>query len=44
MLQKYLSGIKIIMKRNSEKAEVFEFCSLENDLKKRIAEVELCIS
>lgn len=40
MLQKYLAAIKTIMERNPEKAEVLEFCSPENDLKKRIAEVE----
>lgn len=44
MLQKYIAAIKTIMERNSEKAEVLKYCSPDNDLKKRIAEVELSMS
>lgn len=44
MLEKYIAAIKIIMERNSEKAEVLEYCNPDNNLKKRIAEVELSMS
>jgi hypothetical protein len=44
MLQKYLAGIKKIMDFNSERTEVLEYCRHDNDLKKRISEVELSMS